>query len=571
LKRMFLLSLFGVVRSQICQVNGVPSITDTAGVAQYETDWSYWHISQPRCAFRPTSAIQVREIVRFANDKNFDVAVQGTAHSTNGQSLTDKDGVTIDTSLLNTVSVEPACALGLGNDDDDDSHITTLAHTGCWPINTIVVGAGNVWEVATSAAFAAGFRVVGHVDSVSVLSVGGTLSMGSMNALSLRLGPGVQHVAELLVVTGKGEIKRASMRHNQVLFKNVLGGIGLFGVIVEARMELQPLVELPPLTVPPGLGALFVNHDPHPHVYQFTILFFDAGTYHDELVALSNNPAVDGIESFIIRNDASQVGLLFGAAAMQLVPQLPPAAGVPYLYIANVVDIAPASFDVFAYLGSLAPNTFLPVVDVALNYQDWVSRQDLFLSLAESSGVFLLPKAVGNAYIANSPGLRAFFVAVMAQLSSPAFLGALVPGSGYSGAYTPIDSRVVTRETLFRLPRESDSNRAPGSTSLVFNLDLNWLQSGIVVPLQGQAVAASQQQAVIDQIFQRAVRQFPDSTFYPYTAPIYCWKRHWGPLYNEVKAAKELYDPHHVLGNGVGVFPQQYNSACPHDDDDDQS
>jgi len=566
---MFVAVVLSTVLAEICRVENVPAITDTTTLARYATDWSYRFFEIPRCAFQPRSARDVRDIMRFARDHSFKVAVQGQAHSNNGQSLTNQQGITIDTSLLNTLTVEPACSGG--NDDVDDDDDAALAHSGCFPIATIVSGAGNKWETVTSAGFAAGYRVVGHVDSVAATSIGGTLSIGSLNALSLRLGPGVQHVVELLVVTGDGEVKRCSVKHNERLFRNVLGGLGLFAVIVEARIELQPLVPLAPLPV--AVGGFSANVDTPAHVYQLTIIFFDAGTYHDQLVALSNNLGVDGLESFILPNSPSQVALLLGKDAANALAAVLMESGAPYLYLANIDDIAPASFDVNAYLGSLrqAGVQFAPVIDAALNYQSWASRQDQFLSLAETSGIFSSPKAVGNVYLPNSAGLRNFFVAVMAELSTPAFLASLIPGSGYSGAYTPIDSRVVTSKTNYRLPLVDDDDRRhhEGASPLVFNFDLNWLQSGQVTPLQGQAPAAQEQQGVIDNIMQRAVRIFDDATFYPYTNPPYCWRRHFGSKYDEVKSAKEEYDPHHLLGNSYGIFPQRYNSGCHHDDDDD--
>jgi len=72
------------------------------------------------------------------------------------------------------------------------------------------------------------------------MSVAGLLSAGGIGANSHRHGPSIRHVAELDVVTGAGQLSRCSATGDPELFSAVLGGLGRFGIIARAALELRP-------------------------------------------------------------------------------------------------------------------------------------------------------------------------------------------------------------------------------------------------------------------------------------------------------------------------------------------
>jgi len=72
------------------------------------------------------------------------------------------------------------------------------------------------------------------------LSVGGTISTGGFHASTWREGFQVDHVLELQVVTGTGELVTCSDERNSDLFNAMLGGMGQCGIIVRVVMELVP-------------------------------------------------------------------------------------------------------------------------------------------------------------------------------------------------------------------------------------------------------------------------------------------------------------------------------------------
>jgi FAD/FMN-containing dehydrogenase len=71
------------------------------------------------------------------------------------------------------------------------------------------------------------------------LSVGGTISTGGFGVTSYNLGLQVDHVQELEVVTGDGQIVTCSDARNSDLFNAMLGGMGQCGIITKVVMRLM--------------------------------------------------------------------------------------------------------------------------------------------------------------------------------------------------------------------------------------------------------------------------------------------------------------------------------------------
>jgi len=68
--------------------------------------------------------------------------------------------------------------------------------------------------------------------------VGGTLSVGGTGEMSYRYGAQVDHVLELDLVTGAGDVVTCSPELNGELFQMTLAGLGQCGIIVRARLQL---------------------------------------------------------------------------------------------------------------------------------------------------------------------------------------------------------------------------------------------------------------------------------------------------------------------------------------------
>jgi cytokinin dehydrogenase len=106
-----------------------------------------------------------------------------------------------------------------------------------------VVAAGTTWLELARAAHPRGLALPAATGYLG-LTVGGTLSVGGIPP-AFAAGAHVDHVHELEVVTGDGELRRCSPTVEPDLFDAVLAGLGGFGVITEAVVALVPA----PITV----------------------------------------------------------------------------------------------------------------------------------------------------------------------------------------------------------------------------------------------------------------------------------------------------------------------------------
>ena len=168
---------------------------------------------QPSAVLRPGSSEDVAAMLRFCREHGIGVSVRGQAHTTFGQGLSN--GVVIENRFLDRI-----------HDIRTDS---------------VEVDAGVTWKQLTMATVREG-KTAPVLTGYTNLTIGGTLSVGGIGGLvgGLHTGLQVDHVRELEVVTGTGERVRCSAERNSDLFEAVLGGLGRFGVITRAVLDLVP-------------------------------------------------------------------------------------------------------------------------------------------------------------------------------------------------------------------------------------------------------------------------------------------------------------------------------------------
>ncbi len=185
-------------------------VTDAASLASAADDFGHFVHRTPRAVLRPASVQDVVAMVRYAKQHRIDIAARGQGHSTNGQSQVDA-GIVIDTSTLASVDVNA---------------------------NDAVVGPGARWREIVAATLPRGLTpptLPNYLD----LTVGGNIAVGGIGGASHRHGAVVDNVLELEVVTGTGQLRRCSATRDPAHFNAVLGGLGQFGIVVRARIELQ--------------------------------------------------------------------------------------------------------------------------------------------------------------------------------------------------------------------------------------------------------------------------------------------------------------------------------------------
>jgi cytokinin dehydrogenase len=167
---------------------------------------------RPLAVLRPGSVDDVARMLRFARRHELRVVGRGTGHTTFGQSQH---------------------AAGIAFD------LTTLDAIGPVEGDRVTVGAGARWYQVLQATVAARSMPPVMPDYIGQ-TVGGTLAVGGIGAMSFRTGAQVDHVESLVAVTGDGRVVECSEHRHRELFDVVLAGQGQVGIIVEATLRLVP-------------------------------------------------------------------------------------------------------------------------------------------------------------------------------------------------------------------------------------------------------------------------------------------------------------------------------------------
>jgi hypothetical protein len=176
------------------------------------TDYGHHIHNMPLGALFPKSVMDVQKAVRYANSHDLKLGMRGTGGAAYGQSQV-KAGIVIDSSPLNHLSWATA--------------------------SSIDAGPGALWKEVVAFTMTRNMAPPVLPDSLYI-SVGGTLNVGGIGETSYRLGAQVDHVLELEVVTGAGDLVTCSPSRHSELFHMTLAGMGQCGLIVRARLELVP-------------------------------------------------------------------------------------------------------------------------------------------------------------------------------------------------------------------------------------------------------------------------------------------------------------------------------------------
>ncbi|XP_031386261.1 cytokinin dehydrogenase 7-like [Punica granatum] len=162
-------------------------------------------------------------IVRLAYiSDDLTVAARGNGHSINGQAMAE-GGLVIDMRSV------------------ESGHFGLVKANGSTYYADVPGGA--LWEDVLDWCLAQGLSPRSNTDYLR-LTVGGTLSNAGVGGHTFRFGPQTSNVAELEVITGKGQRVVCSEKENAELFFGALGGLGQFGIITRAQILLQPAPDM---------------------------------------------------------------------------------------------------------------------------------------------------------------------------------------------------------------------------------------------------------------------------------------------------------------------------------------
>jgi FAD/FMN-containing dehydrogenase len=166
------------------------------------------------------TAAEVQDAVREARRAGRAVSIMGGRHAMGAQQFAT-DGVALDTTSLCRV-----------HDLDADSGLVTVDAGVQWPqlIDHLVSsqdGQTLQWGIAQKQTGA------------DRLSIGGAIA-ANVHGRGLTRAPFVADVESFTLVDADGELRRCSRSENAELFRLVIGGYGLFGVVTSATLRLVP-------------------------------------------------------------------------------------------------------------------------------------------------------------------------------------------------------------------------------------------------------------------------------------------------------------------------------------------
>ncbi|WP_409174524.1 FAD-dependent oxidoreductase [Brevibacillus fortis] len=175
------------------------------------TDYSRLHPVKVERVVDGKEQEQLIHLLKEARDKNLTVSIAGQRHSQGGHTYY-KDGIVVDMTHFNKiVSFDPATKV-------------------------IRVQAGATWKDIQDKVNPYGLSVK-TMQSQNIFTVGGSISINA-HGRDIRNGSLIKSVESFRLLTSKGEIKQVSRTENADLFPLVLGGYGLFGIILDVTLTL---------------------------------------------------------------------------------------------------------------------------------------------------------------------------------------------------------------------------------------------------------------------------------------------------------------------------------------------
>ena len=172
----------------------------------------------------PRSADEVAAAVGTAAARGQPLAICGARHAMGGQQFLS-DGALLDTRRLNDVRWL-----------DRNEALIELGAGTTWPD---VIRAYLALQRRPGPAYGIRQKQTG----ADRLTLGGAVA-ANMHGRTLGSPPFVDDIEALEVVTATGELLRCSRHENAQLFRHVVGGYGLFGVVTAVTLRLVPRVKV---------------------------------------------------------------------------------------------------------------------------------------------------------------------------------------------------------------------------------------------------------------------------------------------------------------------------------------
>src|ERR671922_2280427 len=194
--------------------DSLPGSLIQPGDKGYDEARSIWNGAidrRPACIARCTGAADVVAAVRFARERDLEIAVRSGGHGVGGHALCD-GGLVIDLSPMKGIRVDPTA-------------------------RTARAEAGVLWGELDRETQLFGLATVGGI--VTHTGIAGLTLGGGIGWLMRKHGATVDNLLSADVVTADGHTLTASEHENLELFWGLRGGGGNFGVVTALEYRLH--------------------------------------------------------------------------------------------------------------------------------------------------------------------------------------------------------------------------------------------------------------------------------------------------------------------------------------------
>jgi FAD/FMN-containing dehydrogenase len=168
--------------------------------------------SQPLRLLEPEMLWDLTDAVRRAREVGLPIIASGGRHAMGGQQFCEQ-GIVLDCRGLNRI---------LSFDSEE---------------GLVEVEAGIEWPAFIEFLQSTPWSIVQKQTGADHLTIGGAVS-ANIHGRGLAMRPLIQDIEGLTIVDAKGEVLSCSRRENASLFRHVVGGYGMFGVIYSVILRL---------------------------------------------------------------------------------------------------------------------------------------------------------------------------------------------------------------------------------------------------------------------------------------------------------------------------------------------
>jgi len=200
--------------------NGFPVLSDDSGPTTVNDIHSQLNATRVDRIEKPTSVSDLRRIILEARSRGIPISIAGGRHSMGGQQFGAKT-ILVDMTGMNHV-------IGL----DAEKGIVEAEAGIEWPqlIDHLVEAQRGLEQQ---------WGIIQKQTGADRLSLGGVLA-SNIHSRGLRMKPIIADVESFDLLDHRGEVRRCDRSQNSELFRLVIGGYGLFGIVSAVRLRLAP-------------------------------------------------------------------------------------------------------------------------------------------------------------------------------------------------------------------------------------------------------------------------------------------------------------------------------------------